>query len=349
LSFKLMGSQRLILITPGDPSGIGPEIASKVFRARGQRSLSARYPDIRFACVGACEPFEKLGAKVMRLNERVLLGGFESSRNQIPLLCAPEQMPKTSSLLEGYQSGWSIEKATRLIQAGAAHALVTGPISKERLQRGGFRYTGHTDFLADLCGVKEVTMMLANEQLRISLVTVHIGLKDVPKALTREKLRRAILHTVDHLKNWWGISKPRVGIAALNPHAGEDGLFGDEEIRVITPEIQALQKDAKRRGYALVGPLPADTLFANHVMARAQKRPQNHFDAVVCMYHDQGLIPVKLLDFPRTVNVTLGLPIVRTSVDHGVAFDIAGQNKADPSSLESAIELAVNIVRKKRK
>jgi 4-hydroxythreonine-4-phosphate dehydrogenase len=154
------------------------------------------------------------------------------------------------------------------------------------------------------------------------------------------------LHTVDHLKGWWGISKPRVAIAALNPHAGEDGLFGDEEIRVITPEIQSLQKDAKRRGYVLVGPLPADTLFANHVMAKSQNRPQNHFDAVVCMYHDQGLIPVKLLDFPRTVNVTLGLPIVRTSVDHGVAFDIVGQNKADPSSLDSAIELAVNIVRK---
>jgi 4-hydroxythreonine-4-phosphate dehydrogenase len=340
-----MRSRRLILITPGDPAGIGPEIAAKIFRARGRKSLASRYPDMRFACVGARAPFDKLGAKILPFDENVLAGDFGDFGNHIPLLCAPSVSPKNSILLEGYQSGWAIERATRLIQAGVASALVTGPISKERLQRGGFKYTGHTDFLADLCSVKEVTMMLANDQLRISLATVHIGLKDVPKALTREKLRRAVLHTVDSLKNWWGISKPRVAVAALNPHAGEDGLFGDEEIRVITPEIQSLQKDAKRRGYTLVGPLPADTLFANHVMARSQNRPENRFDAVVCMYHDQGLIPVKLLDFPRTVNVTLGLPIVRTSVDHGVAFDIAGKNIADPSSLESAIELAVNIVR----
>jgi 4-hydroxythreonine-4-phosphate dehydrogenase len=344
-----MRARRLILITPGDPEGIGPEITAKIFQARGRRSLKSLYPDIRFACVGARAPFEKLGAKILSFDENVLASDFGDLGQHIPILSAPSVAPKKSIFLEGYQSGWAIEKATRLIQAGIAEAIVTGPISKERLQRGGFKYTGHTDFLADLCQAGEVTMMLANEQLRISLVTVHIGLKDVPKALTREKLRRAILHTVDSLKNWWGISKPRVAIAALNPHAGEDGLFGDEEIRVITPEIESLQKDAKRRGYTLVGPLPADTLFANHVMASAQNRPQNRFDAVVCMYHDQGLIPVKLLDFPRTVNVTLGLPIVRTSVDHGVAFDIAGQNKADPSSLESAIELAVDIVRKRKK
>ncbi|MFL5815216.1 MAG: 4-hydroxythreonine-4-phosphate dehydrogenase PdxA [Bdellovibrionia bacterium] len=340
-----MRSRRLILITPGDPAGIGPEIAAKIFRVRGRKSLRSRYPDMRFACVGARAPFEKLGTKILPFDENVLAQDFGDFGDHIPLLSAPSISPKKSILLEGYQSGWAIERATRLIQAGMASALVTGPISKERLQRGGFKYTGHTDFLADLCGVDEVTMMLANEQLRISLATVHIGLKDVPKALTREKLRRAVLHTVDSLKNWWGISKPRVAVAALNPHAGEDGLFGDEEIRVISPEIQSLQKDAKRRGYTLVGPLPADTLFANHVMARSQNRPENRFDAVVCMYHDQGLIPVKLLDFPRTVNVTLGLPIVRTSVDHGVAFDIAGKNVADPSSLESAIELAVDIVR----
>jgi 4-hydroxythreonine-4-phosphate dehydrogenase len=350
-----MRSRRLILITPGDPAGIGPEIAAKIFQARGRKSLASRYPDMRFACVGARAPFEKLGAKILPFVEagyarnasakNVLANDFGDFGNHIPLLSAPTLAPKKSLLLEGYQSGWAIEKTTRLIQEGVASAIVTGPISKDRLQRGGFKYTGHTDFLADLCGVKEVTMMLANEQLRISLATVHIGLKDVPKALTREKLRRAVLHTVDSLKNWWRISKPRVAVAALNPHAGEEGLFGDEEIRVITPEIQSLQKDAKHRGYSLVGPLPADTLFANHVMARSQNRPENRFDAVVCMYHDQGLIPVKLLDFPRTVNVTLGLPIVRTSVDHGVAFDIAGQNIADPSSLESAIELAVDIVR----
>jgi 4-hydroxythreonine-4-phosphate dehydrogenase len=339
----------LILLTPGDPAGIGPEITWKVFSAKGKRALTRRFPGFRFACVGATAPFEKLGAKILQLDENSLDQEFKHGAKTIPFISAPAKAPSASIHLEGFQSGWSIEKAARLIQCGRAQALVTGPISKERLQRGGYAYSGHTDFLAALCDAGEVTMMLANDRLRISLVTVHIGLRDVPKNLTRERLRRAVLHTVEHLQSWWGIARPRIAIAGLNPHAGENGLFGDEEIRVISPEIEALQSGPQGGNFKLIGPLPADTLFANHVMAR----PIERFDAVVCMYHDQGLIPVKLLDFPHTVNVTLGLPIVRTSVDHGVAFDIAGKGKADPSSLESAIELAVKIVknrlRKKRK
>jgi 4-hydroxythreonine-4-phosphate dehydrogenase len=299
---------KTIFITPGDPAGIGPEIAVKALKRA--KYAPARL-GFRLVCVGASAPFRELRAPVVELSEEDLIRG-RFPKKGIPILAAPEQN-LFGKHLEGFQSGWSIEKATHLIQQGYGEALVTGPISKERLQAGGFRFSGHTDFLAHLCNVPEVTMMLANDQLRISLVTVHIGLAQVPKALTREKLRRAILHTAEGLRSYWGVRKPKIAVAALNPHAGEGGLFGREEIEVITPELESL------RGR----------------------------DAVVCMYHDQGLIPVKLLDFQRTVNVTLGLPIVRTSVDHGVAFDIAGKNLADPSSLESAIDLAAAIARKR--
>jgi 4-hydroxythreonine-4-phosphate dehydrogenase len=169
-----------------------------------------------------------------------------------------------------------------------------------------------------------------------------VGIHELPRALTREKVRRAVLHTAHHLRHDCGIRKPRIAVAALNPHAGEGGMFGDEETRVITPELEAIRA-AHGKDFELLGPLPADTLFANHVMAK----PKNRYDAVVCMYHDQGLIPVKLLDFPNTVNVTLGLPIVRTSVDHGTGFDIAGKGIADPSSFQAAIRLAADLVRRR--
>jgi 4-hydroxythreonine-4-phosphate dehydrogenase len=329
----------VLVITPGDPAGVGPEIVWKALRSKSARR---RWKDYALLCVGAREPFDKIGAPVVEVGSGeggpLDLTPPHRATPYVWLLPAPSRSKK---FLPGYQSGWSIERAAGLVRQGRAQALVTGPISKERLQKGGFPYVGHTDFLADLCGVEEnFTMMLANDQLRISLVTTHMALKDVPKALTRERIRRATLQTVEHLQKWWGIRKPRVAIAALNPHAGEAGILGMEEIRVISPEIRSLQRRARGR-YALEGPLPADTLFANHLLAPKQKR----YDAVVCMYHDQGLIPVKLLDFRKTVNVTLGLPLIRTSVDHGVAFDIAGTGIADPSSFESAVDLAIHIVR----
>lgn len=239
--------------------------------------------------------------------------------------------------------GWSIQKATELVLHKKAAALVTGPISKDRLQKGGYLYTGHTDFLADLCKgpqsalevTPQVTMMLANSQLRVTLVTTHISISNLSGALDRQKIRKTILQTVQGLTQYWGIAKPRIAVAALNPHAGENGLFGQEEIQIIEPEICALQKE----GYDVIGPLPADTLFAKHV-------EKEHFDAIVCMYHDQGLIPVKLLDFYGTVNITLGLPMIRTSVDHGVGFDIAGKGIANPSSLIAAIDLAAHLASK---
>ncbi len=296
-------------------------------------------------CVGARDPFKRLGARIELIDLEGLKSGMKPPRFAKPtvwLLPAPTTSPK-KTLLPGYQSGWSIQTATRLVLREIAHAIVTGPISKERLQAGGYPYPGHTEFLADLCGKRQVTMMLANDQLRITLATTHLSLKEVPTALTRPALRKTIEDTIEHLRSWWGIPKPKIAVAALNPHAGEAGLFGREEIQVIRPVIEAIAKKEGAKSL-LAGPLPADTLFAKHVSTPKRRR----FDAVVCMYHDQGLIPVKLLDFPRTVNVTLGLPIIRTSVDHGVGFDIAGKGIADPSSLESAIRLAADLVRKKR-
>ena len=182
--------------------------------------------------------------------------------------------------------------------------------------------------------------MLANDTLRVSLVTTHLALRDVPGALTQQKIISATKQTFNSLQAGWGIARPRVAVAALNPHAGESGLFGREEVEIICPAIRKLRK----LGYPAEGPFPADTLFAKHVSGPLKGR----FDAVVCMYHDQGLIPVKLLDFGNTVNITLGLPMIRTSVDHGVGFDIAGSGQADHSSFRAAVALAERLVRKRR-
>lgn len=334
----MSAASRILAVTPGDPAGIGPEIVWKAVRS-GQ----FRRSPFRLLCFGAAAPFQKLGARVrIHSSDKFPVWG-ELSPGLINLIPAPEKAP-AGKLLPGFQTGWAIIAATQAVLRGDAAALVTGPISKERLQEGGFPYPGHTELLADLCGVPNVTMMLANELLRVTLVTTHIGIADVPEVLSRERLRRTINHTMHHLKNWFGIRKPRIAIAALNPHAGESGLFGDEEIRIITPELQRLRKAARGK-YDLIGPLPADTLFAKHLLAEG---PRQRYDAVVCMYHDQGLIPVKLLDFKNTVNVTLGLPIVRTSVDHGVAFDIAGKGIADPSSFQAAVRLAMQLAQRKK-
>jgi 4-hydroxythreonine-4-phosphate dehydrogenase len=331
----------IIAITPGDPEGVGPEIVYKTLRARHFEIPRGA----RLLCIGAKEPFQKLGARLAEVRDASALVSLPRVRsNEILFLPAPtdvarrDRKSKQPFSLPGFQSGWAVEQAARLVLRGVADAMVTGPISKERLQAGGYPFPGHTEMLASICRKKQVTMMLANDQLRISLVTTHLALRDVSRAVTAREIARAVGHTVDSLRHWWGIHRPTVAICALNPHAGESGLFGDEEIRVIAPTIRKLQKQFGDKA-VLKGPLPADTLFANHVGMRQGDRA----DAVVCMYHDQGLIPVKLLDFPRTVNVSLGLPIVRTSVDHGVAFDIAGTGRADPSSFQSALKLACEI------
>jgi 4-hydroxythreonine-4-phosphate dehydrogenase len=326
-------SDPVIVLTPGDPEGIGPEITWKILQERSKNQSK-----VAILCVGAKEPFLRLKAPLVEWDPAQKLSSPSSKEPFVWIYSAPEKAP-SGKFLPGFQSGWAIEKATDLVLTKKAAALVTGPISKDRLQKGGYLYPGHTEFLAQLCGVPEVTMMLANSTLRVTLVTTHVGIKEVSSHLSREKIRRAVEQTVVALQRDWKITHPKIAVCALNPHAGESGLFGREEIEIIEPELQSLRLESAGQ-YTVEGPFPADTFFALHLLTSA---PQRH-DAVVCMYHDQGLIPVKLLDFHNTVNVTLGLPMIRTSVDHGVGFDIVGKGIANPASLRAAIELATSFI-----
>ncbi|MGE4325892.1 MAG: 4-hydroxythreonine-4-phosphate dehydrogenase PdxA, partial [Pseudodonghicola sp.] len=223
----------------------------------------------------------------------------------------------------------AIETAVRLVQAGQASAICTAPIHKKALIDGaGFAYPGHTEFLAALAGVERVVMMLASDRLRVVPTTIHMALSDVPHRLTPSLLRETIEITARDLRDRFGIAHPRLAVAGLNPHAGEGGAMGREEIDWIAPLLAQMAPQE----FSLSGPHPADTMF--HAAARAK------YDVAICMYHDQALIPIKTLDFDQGVNVTLGLPFVRTSPDHGTAFDIAGQGIANPASLIAALKLA---------
>jgi 4-hydroxythreonine-4-phosphate dehydrogenase len=223
-------------------------------------------------------------------------------------------------------AGRAIEEAARLALAGEVDAIVTGPVHKHALHVAGYRYPGVTEFLAHLAGDVPVAMMLATGKLRVVLVTTHLPLRDVPGALSTERIVATGRITGDALRRWWGIPAPRLAVCALNPHAGEGGLFGDEDDRVLRPAAQAL---------GAAGPLPADTVFV--------KALRGEFDAVLAPYHDVGMTAVKVAGFGKGVNVTLGLPFIRTAPDHGTALDIAGTGKADPGSMRAALELAAQL------
>jgi 4-hydroxythreonine-4-phosphate dehydrogenase len=284
-----------IAITAGDPSGIGPEIAVKALR------------DPRV--VLACRP--------------VIYGPHDAAA----VARFPAGRISAESAMAAYDA---IVAAVADARAGAVDAIVTAPINKAAFAAAGLTWRGHTDLLAHLCGVGEVAMMFWSERLRVVLATVHIPLAEVPAALTRERLLGVIRLTATSLPSF-GFPAPRLAVAGLNPHAGEDGLLGVEDREAIAPAVAA----ARAEGIDVAGPFPADTLFV--------RAARGEFDCVVAGYHDQGLIPVKLLAFGRAVNVTLGLPIVRTSVDHGTAFDIARQGVADEGSLVEAILLAARL------
>jgi 4-hydroxythreonine-4-phosphate dehydrogenase len=226
----------------------------------------------------------------------------------------------------------AIVDAVDQAKAGRVDAIATAPVNKEAFALAGLPWKGHTDLLGALTGAPRAVMMFDSPTLRVSLATVHIALADVPKALTRDVLVETIRITAASLPEF-GIDAPRLAVAGLNPHAGEHGLMGREDEDVIAPAIEACRVD----GVSITGPIPGDTVFL--------RASRGEFDAVVACYHDQGLIPVKLLSFGRSVNVTLGLPIVRTSVDHGTAFDIAGEERADPSSMIEAVLLAAKLAR----
>lgn len=286
---------KTIAITVGDPSGIGPEISVK----------AARDPRV----VAVCRP--------------VLYGPHSTA----DLAAFPVGKVNAGAAHAAYAA---IEQATADARSGKVAAVVTAPISKEAFALAGYPWKGHTDLLAHLCGSVEVAMMFWSERLRVVLATVHIPLREVPTALTQDRLRDVIALTAKSLPGF-GINTPKLAVAGLNPHAGENGLLGLEELSIITPAIH----NARGLGINVSGPFPADTIFV--------RAARGEFDAVIACYHDQGLIPVKLMAFGRAVNVTLGLPIVRTSVDHGTAFDIAGQGIADEGSLVEAILLAARL------
>lgn len=229
----------------------------------------------------------------------------------------------------GRLAGEAVEKAVALALAGDVDAIVTAPVEKRALHLAGYPYPGLTEWLAHLAGGVEVAMMLASDRLRVALVTTHLPLRDVPRALTRERILAVGRVTLEGLRQWWGIERPRLALCALNPHAGEGGAFGDEDQAIFEPAAREL---------GIAGPFPADTVFV-----RAMR---GEFDAVLAPYHDVGMTAIKVASFGHAVNVTLGLPFVRTSPDHGTAFDIAGKGSADAGSMREAVALAVRMVRR---
>lgn len=241
-----------------------------------------------------------------------------------------------------YCCGRYIELATLGALKGIFSAITTGPIDKNELHRGGYHFDGHTEMLRDLCKAPSVTMMMAGVEMRTTLVTTHVPLREVSAKLSIESIVTCIENTAAGLVRDFGIRKPHIAVLGLNPHAGDKGLFGDEEAIKIEP---AIARARSRLADGMIdGPFAPDGFFAQW-----RSRHSKTYDAIVCMYHDQGLIPIKLLDFENTVNVSLGLPIVRTSVDHGVGYDIVGQNKADPASFVAALKLAAAFARRRAK
>ncbi len=323
-----------LALSLGDPSGIGPEIAVKAWRA-----LRATGP--AFVVVGDAKAVAAAQDEASEVGVVRTIGeGVSLFARALPVIDIPLPAPATSGRPSPGSSAlvirW-IEAAARLVVEGEADALVTAPIAKAPLYEAGFAFPGHTEFLGELAPApagetaRGPVMMLAAADLRVSLVTIHEPLSRVPGLLTVESIVNAGLVTANALRRDFGIDRPRLAVAGLNPHAGEAGALGGEEIAIVAPAVRELAA----RGVDVSGPHPSDTLF--HPEARAR------YDAVLCLYHDQALIPVKMLDFWGGVNVTLGLSIVRTSPDHGVGYDIAGRGVARPDSLIAAIELAALI------
>ncbi len=332
-----MGRHPLIGITMGDPSGIGPEIILKALS--GSEIYDFCWP-IVLGDPGALSADFK-GLKKKSLNEISRPSEAKGSPEGIDLI--PVSRLNRESIIPGnptVEGGEAmvnyIIRAVEMARHGGLQAMVTCPINKALMHRAGHPFEGHTQLIAHLTSTDDYVMMLAGDRLRIALVTIHCALKEVPTNLDKSKVYKTITITSNSLRVDFGLKEPRLAVAALNPHAGESGLFGSEEEEIIKPAVDM----ARDEGCHVVGPLPADTLF--------YKATSGQFDAVVTMYHDQGLIPLKLLHFSDAVNITLGLPIIRTSVDHGTAYDLAGKNCADASSLKAAIKMAASIVENRK-
>lgn len=315
-----------LAVAMGDPAGIGPEIAAKAWSARELQSLPP------FFTVGDPRAVEKIWdgpiARITNPDEAAAVFG-----DALPVLVIGDNLevvPGVPDVESARCALQSLEVAAGLTRSGAASALVTGPVSKAQLYRIGFTYPGQTEFVAERCGVasENTVMMLAGPTLRVVPITVHVALAEVPSLISQELIVAKARVTARGLHRNFGIEKPRLAFAGLNPHAGESGAIGREEIDILMPAIEQLRAE----GIDAIGPFAADTMF--HARARAG------YDAALCLYHDQALIPIKTLHFDDGVNTTLGLPIVRTSPDHGTAFGIAGRDEANPGAMIAAIRMA---------
>lgn len=321
-------------ISIGDPAGIGPEIICKSWEARQTAGLSP------FFAVGDAAAFAPhWSGPVQAIDDPAM--ALDVFRNALPVMqvleCGPVEpgQPTAAGAQCAYQS---LEAAIGLARNGSAGAVITGPVSKAQLYSVGFTHPGQTEFIAERCGVsrQNAIMMLAGPGLRVVPMTTHIALRDVPDALSIELIVERVRATARGLTRNFGIEQPRIALAGLNPHAGESGRMGQEEEEFFLPAVELLLAD----GFDVIGPLPADTMF--HEEARTD------YDAALCAYHDQALVPLKTLYFHEAVNLTLGLPIVRTSPDHGTAFGIAGKAIARPDSMIAAIRMACDAVQSRR-
>jgi 4-hydroxythreonine-4-phosphate dehydrogenase len=323
------------IITMGDPAGIGPEIIIKAV-------IDGRFDAIleQIVVAGDVAILQRaasvFGVKALYQvcddgEVLVSIGGRDLRVRPVSNL-NPKMIPFGEISADcGRAMLDYIEWACEQCRSGQGRAMITAPIQKEAIRAAGCEFPGHTELLAQRCGIDKVVMMLGGSRLKVCLVTTHLALRDVPAAVTAEEIDATLRVTDAAFRQHFTSGAPRIAVLALNPHAGEGGMFGDEEQRIIAPAIAR----AKAAGMDVSGPHSADTLF--HFAA------QGEYDAVVCMYHDQGLIPLKLLHFDDGVNVTLGLPIIRTSVDHGTAYDLAGTGRASAESLVAAVQMAIEM------
>ncbi len=329
-------SRRPLVITSGEPAGIGPELICKLAASDG-RCHAERF--FSWVAMGNL-PLLRKTAESLNLDLRIRAWQGESLPAEAePNLLWVKDIPLAAQVLPGKLDPRnaaaviaSLEQAARGCLAGDFSAMVTAPVQKSVINDAGIAFTGHTEFLCDLAGVDQVVMMLATEHLRVALVTTHLPLREVADAITPELLQNTLNILQRSLVNDFNIAKPSILVAGLNPHAGEAGHLGREELDIMIPVLDRL----RRQGMNLSGPLPADTLFTRHSLEGA--------DAVLAMYHDQGLPVLKYQGFGEAVNITLGLPFIRTSVDHGTALSIAGQNKAQLGSLLSAVNAAQSLI-----
>jgi 4-hydroxythreonine-4-phosphate dehydrogenase len=337
-----IGNKPIVAVTMGDPAGVGPEVILKALID----------PAVRRAChpliLGDWGVLQRTGRGRKKLPALIrwehgqslaslFQGGNAFVVCALSSLKATESRPGWPSTAGGHAAYRYIRVAAKLALSKVADAIATAPISKSILIDAGYNYPGHTELLAELSRTPECRMMLIGKKLRVVPVTGHIAFTQVARSLTRDAIRVTLELADRNLRNFFAIRKPRIAVAALNPHGGEQGIFGDEEKNIIAPAVEA----AKRKGIQAWGPFPADSLFHHAV--------KGDYDAVICMYHDQALIPLKLHHFFGGVALTLGPPFIRTSVDHGTAYDIAGKDKADASSMKEAILLAAALAQRTKR